>query len=280
MSEGVRRAVVTGASSGIGAATVRLFRRRGWEVLGVARRAERLEALKAETGAEVLEVDVTSQASVDALAGFVSGWGPIHVLTNNAGGALGAERIEDADLDAWRTMYETNVIGTARITKALLPALRAGIGPGESATIVTVSSVAASNPYEGGAGYNAAKAGAHMVSAVLRLELSGEPIRVVEIAPGMVHTEEFSLTRYHGDRAAPMPSTATSIGPSPPTTSPRRSSTRWSSRRMSTSTRSPSGRSPRPRSGRSIAGRSSAADPRSEERRVGKECRSRWSPYH
>ncbi len=198
----VRRVVVTGASSGIGAATVRMFRARGWEVLGVARRAERLESLEAETGAEVLTVDVTSDETVAALAAFVAGWGPVHVLVNNAGGALGGERIEDADLDAWRTMYESNVLGVARVTKALLPALRAGIVPGGSATIVTVSSVAASNPYEGGAGYNAAKAGAHMVSAVLRLELSGEPIRVVEVAPGMVHTEEFSLTRYHGDQAA------------------------------------------------------------------------------
>jgi len=197
----MRRAVVTGASSGIGAATVRELRDRGWAVLGVARRADRLEELRAETGAEVLVVDVTDPASVDALADFVAGWGPIAALVNNAGGALGSERIEDADLDAWRTMYETNVIGVARVTQALLPALRAGIGPGEAASVVTISSVAASNPYEGGAGYNAAKAGAHMVSAVLRLELAGEPIRVVEIAPGMVHTEEFSLTRYHGDQS-------------------------------------------------------------------------------
>lgn len=198
----VKRVVVTGASSGIGAATVRRFRSAGWAVLGVARRAERLRDLAAETGAEVLPVDVTSDASVAELREAVEAWGPINALVNNAGGALGSERIEDADLDAWRTMYESNVLGVARVTKALLPSLRAGVGPGESATIVTVSSVAASNPYEGGAGYNAAKAGAHMVSAVLRLELSGEPIRVVEVAPGMVHTEEFSLTRYHGDQAA------------------------------------------------------------------------------
>jgi len=202
MSERVRRVVVTGASSGIGAATVRRFRAQGWEVLGVARRAERLAALAAETGAEVLAVDVTSQESVDALAAFAADRGPVHALVNNAGGALGTERVEDADLDEWRAMYETNVLGVARVTKALLPLLRAGIEPGESVTIVTVSSVAASNPYEGGAGYNAAKAGAHMVSAVLRLELAGEPIRVVEVAPGMVHTEEFSLTRYHGDQVA------------------------------------------------------------------------------
>jgi len=201
VSERVRRVIVTGASSGIGAATVKRFREHGWEVLGAARRADRLAELRAATGAEVLEVDVTSQASVDELARFAADLGPVHALVNNAGGALGGDRIEDADLDEWRTMYETNVLGVARVTKALLPLLRAGVEPGASATILTVSSVAASNPYEGGAGYNAAKAGAHMVSAVLRLELSGEPIRVVEVAPGMVHTEEFSLTRYHGDRA-------------------------------------------------------------------------------
>ncbi len=200
-SAAVRRAVVTGASSGIGAATVRRLRADGWAVLGVARRGDRLEALKAETGAEVLVVDVTKAGSVAALADFVAGWGPVQALVNNAGGALGSERVEDADFDEWRMMLDSNVIGVGRVTKALLPALRAGIMPGESVAIVTVSSVAASSPYEGGAGYNAAKAGAHMVAAVLRLELAGEPIKVIEVLPGMVHTEEFSLTRYHGDQA-------------------------------------------------------------------------------
>jgi len=197
----MRRVVVTGASSGIGAATVREFIARGWDVVAVARRADRLEALASETGAKVLRVDVTEAEDVAALAAYVAELGPLHAVVNNAGGALGQEPVEFADVEAWRTMFETNVIGVQRVTAALLPQLRASIEPGESAAIVTISSVAAFNPYEGGAGYNAAKAGAHMVSAVLRLELSGEPIKVIEIAPGMVHTEEFSLTRYAGDQA-------------------------------------------------------------------------------
>jgi len=197
----MRRVVVTGASSGIGAATVRLFAARGWDVVAVARRTDRLAALAVETGAKFLTVDVTKPEDVAALAAYTAELGPLHAIVNNAGGAIGQEPVESADIEAWRTMFETNVIGVQRVTAALLPQLRASIAPGDSAAIVTISSVAATNPYEGGAGYNAAKAGAHMVSAVLRLELAGEPIKVIEIQPGMVHTEEFSLTRYHGDQA-------------------------------------------------------------------------------
>ncbi len=196
-----QRVVVTGASSGIGAATVRLFRQHGWEVLGVARRADRLEALAAETGADVFVADLTKAADVAALAEHVSALGPIHALVNNAGGAFGMASVEDGDPDDWRRMFEINVIAVQQVTSMLLPLLRAGIEPGATASILTVTSIAGHVAYEGGSGYNAAKFAAHALVAVLRLELAGEPIRVLEVAPGMVHTDEFSLVRFGGDRA-------------------------------------------------------------------------------
>lgn len=202
-----RRVVVTGASSGIGAAAVRRFREHGWAVLGVARREDRLEALAAETGCDVMVVDVTDGDSVAALAARVDELGPVHALVNNAGGAYGMASVEDGDVEDWRRMYEVNVIGLKRVTSALLPALRRSIvAPrdgerGGTATIVTITSVAGHLPYLGGGGYNAAKFAAHATTAVLRLELAGEPIRVVEIAPGLVKTDEFSLVRFGGDRA-------------------------------------------------------------------------------
>lgn len=196
-----RRAVVTGASSGIGAATVRLLRSRGWDVVGVARRADRLETLAAETGADVFVADVTKQDQVDALRNYLAALGPIHALVNNAGGALGLASVEDSDPDDWTRMYDVNVVGVKRVTSALLPLLRAGITPGTSADIMTVTSIAGHLAYEGGGGYIAAKHAAASMVAVLRLELAGEPIRVLEIAPGMVHTEEFSLVRFGGDQA-------------------------------------------------------------------------------
>lgn len=199
MSE-ARRVVVTGASSGIGAATSRLFRSRGWEVVGVARRADRLEALAAETGAETFVADVTAQADVDALRAHLQHLGPVHALVNNAGGAFGVEPVESADPEDWRRMFEVNVLGTLRVTQALLPLLRAAWTPGTSVDIVNLTSVAGHIPYEGGGGYNAAKHAQHALSAVLRLELAGEPIRVTEIAPGLVHTEEFTLNRLRGDQ--------------------------------------------------------------------------------
>ncbi|MET0989640.1 MAG: SDR family oxidoreductase [Glaciihabitans sp.] len=197
---GNRRVVVTGASSGIGAATVRLFRSRGWDVVGVARRADRLEALAAETGAEVFAADLTSQADVDALREYLASSGPIHALVNNAGGAAGLSSIEDGSDDDWRWMFEINVLAVRRLTAALLPLLRAGAADAAGATIVTVTSTAGHVAYEGGGGYNAAKFAAHALVSVLRLELAGEPIRVVEVAPGMVKTEEFSLVRFGGDK--------------------------------------------------------------------------------
>jgi NADP-dependent 3-hydroxy acid dehydrogenase YdfG len=196
-----KRVVVTGASSGIGAATVRLFRSRGWDVVGVARRADRLEALAAETGAEVFAADLTNQADVDALRDFLAQSGPVHALVNNAGGAVGLSSVEDGSDDDWRWMFEINVLAVRRVTAALLPLLRGGAAELGGANIVTVTSTAGHVAYEGGGGYNAAKFAAHALVNVLRLELAGEPIRVIEIAPGMVKTEEFSLVRFGGDQA-------------------------------------------------------------------------------
>lgn len=196
-----KRAVVTGASSGIGAATVRLLRAHGWDVVGVARRAEKLAALAAETGAQVFVADVTQQADVDALRDYLVTLGPIHSLVNNAGGALGLGSVEDSDPNDWFRMFDVNVIGTKRVTSALLPLLRAGVVPGASADILMITSLAGHVAYEGGGGYNAAKFAEHAMTAVLRLELAGEPIRVLEVAPGMVKTDEFSLTRFGGDQA-------------------------------------------------------------------------------
>lgn len=192
--------MVTGASSGIGAATVRLLREHGWEVVGVARRADRLKELAAETGADVIVADITKQDEVDALRDALLQLGPIHALVNNAGGALGLASVEDSDPDEWLRMYEVNVLGTKRVTSALLPLLRAAVVPGASADILTVTSIAGHVTYEGGGGYNAAKFAEAALVAVLRLELAGEPIRVLEVAPGMVRTEEFSLVRFGGDR--------------------------------------------------------------------------------
>jgi NADP-dependent 3-hydroxy acid dehydrogenase YdfG len=197
-----RRVVVTGASSGIGAATVRRFAQRGWQVVGVARRSDRLEALAAETGADVFTADLTQQADVDALAAYLRQLGPVHALVNNAGGARGMESVEASDPDDWRWMFEVNVLATKRVIAAVLPLLRDAWQPGTSADIVNITSVAGFVPYEGGGGYNAAKFAEHALSAVLRLELAGEPIRVIEIAPGMVETEEFSLNRFRGDADA------------------------------------------------------------------------------
>ncbi len=197
----VRRAVVTGASSGIGAATVRLLRSRGWDVVGVARRADKLEALAAETGAQIFVADVTKQSDVDALRDYLAATGAIHSLVNNAGGAFGLASVEESDPNDWQRMFDVNVLGTKRVTSALLPLLRAGVEPGASADILMITSIAGHVAYEGGGGYNAAKFAEHAMTAVLRLELAGEPIRVIEVAPGMVKTDEFSLTRFGGDRA-------------------------------------------------------------------------------
>lgn len=200
-----RRVVVTGASSGIGAATVRLFRAHGWDVVGVARRTDRLEALAAETGASVFTADLTDQAQVDALRDHLAEVGPIHALINNAGGAFGVASVEESDPDDWTRMFDVNVVAVKRVISALLPLLREGAreneaGQGGHADILMLGSIAGQTPYEGGSGYNGSKFAVHAMTGVLRLELSGEPIRVIEVAPGMVKTEEFSLKRLGGDQ--------------------------------------------------------------------------------
>lgn len=194
-SDRPRRALVTGASSGIGAATVRRLRADGWDVVATARRADRLAVLAQETGADTVVADVTRDADVDALLAHVEATGGLDAVVNNAGGALGQDTVEAADLDGWRTMYELNVLGTLRVTQRALPLLRAA-GGGD---VLVVTSTAAHGAYPGGAGYTAAKHGERMLATTLRWELVGEPIRVIEIAPGAVATEEFSLVRFGGD---------------------------------------------------------------------------------
>ncbi len=194
-----RRVVITGASSGIGQATARLFASHGWKVVGVARRVDRLEAIAQETGIEVFTADVTKQSDVDALRDHLAATGDIHALVNNAGGAFGVASVEASDPADWQKMFDVNVIGVKRVTSALLPLLRAG-ATDSHADIVTITSTAGHIAYEGGGGYNAAKFAAHALMGVLRLELAGEPIRVIEVAPGMVKTNEFALNRV-GDPA-------------------------------------------------------------------------------
>jgi NADP-dependent 3-hydroxy acid dehydrogenase YdfG len=187
-------AVVTGASSGIGAASARYLARAGFEVICAARRLDRIEALAKEIDGRAVQCDVTSAEDVAALTAAVGD--QLQVLVNNAGGAFGFEPVAEADLDAWRRMYEVNVIAVAAVTKSLLPALIAGRG-----TIIVMGSTAGQVAYEGGGGYVAAKHGAKAVVDTLRLELWDQPVRVTEIAPGMVRSEGFALTRFGGDQA-------------------------------------------------------------------------------
>jgi NADP-dependent 3-hydroxy acid dehydrogenase YdfG len=187
-------AVVTGASSGIGEATARQLAAEGFEVICAARRADRIQALAAEIGGRAVVCDITVQAEVDALAAAAGS--EVAVLVNNAGGAIGQEPVAAADVEAWERMYAINVLGTERVTRALLPAIVAAHG-----AIVFVTSTAAEAAYEGGAGYCGVKAAERMLVGSLRLEFYDKPVRVTEISPGMVHTEEFSLTRFSGDQA-------------------------------------------------------------------------------
>jgi NADP-dependent 3-hydroxy acid dehydrogenase YdfG len=197
-----RRAVVTGASSGIGEAAARVLRDAGWDVVAVARRADRLASLESETGAVAYAADLTSEADIAALAGFLDDSGPVHALVHVAGGARGTERVEDGRAEDWQWMFEVNVLSSQRLIAALLPQLRRAAASDGHADTLFVTSTAAQTAYAGGAGYNAAKAGEAMVAHALRLELNGEPIRVVEVAPGMVHTPEFTLNRLGGDSVA------------------------------------------------------------------------------
>ncbi|MDK1475381.1 SDR family NAD(P)-dependent oxidoreductase [Streptomyces sp. 549] len=192
-----RTAVITGASSGIGAATARQLADAGYRVVLTARREDRVKALAEELNAAGREavahsLDVTDR---DAVAAFAAGLDRVDVLVNNAGGALGTESVAESDPGDWRAMYEVNVLGVLHVTQSLLPALTAS-GDG---TVVVVTSTAGHAAYEGGGGYVAAKHGAHALAATLRLELCGEPVRVIEVAPGMVQTDEFALTRFRGD---------------------------------------------------------------------------------
>lgn len=186
-------AVVTGASSGIGEASARALAAAGFSVVLGARRVERLTTIAESigSGARAISLDVTDQESVDS---FVAEAGPCRLLVNNAGGALGLEPIAEADETNWQQMYDTNVLGTLRMTRALLPALLAS-GDG---MVINIGSVAAFEPYPGGAGYNAAKHALRAVTDVLRMEMLGRPIRVSQIDPGMVETD-FSLVRFGGD---------------------------------------------------------------------------------
>ena len=193
-----KRAVVTGASSGIGAATVRALRESGWEVVAVARRADRLAALAEETGAVAMPGDVTDQASVDQLVADVLAGGGIDALVNIAGGAFGVDSIAEGKFADWEKMYNVNVLGSLRMIQAFLPALRHN---GEG-SVVLLTSTAGIVAYEGGGGYVAAKFAQHSMAGTLRLEEAEHNVRVIDILPGLVQTEEFSLNRLGGDQAA------------------------------------------------------------------------------
>ncbi len=192
MSQQRRTAVVTGASSGIGAATARALAAAGFEVTVGARRLDRLEALAREIGGTARPLDVTDPGSVAAFCSAVRG--PLHLLVNNAGGAHGLEPVAQAKDEDWAWMYEANVLGLMRVTRALLPRLEEGRGH-----IVNVTSIAGREVYPGGAGYTAAKHAAVAVTRTLRLELAGKPVRITDVAPGLVETE-FSIVRFPGDR--------------------------------------------------------------------------------
>ncbi|MGA4507895.1 SDR family NAD(P)-dependent oxidoreductase [Propionibacteriaceae bacterium G1746] len=187
-------ALVTGASSGIGAATARWLAGHGYRVIITARRREQLQHLADELGAQVVVADLTNPDDVSRLTAEV---GPrLDVLVNNAGGAFGQDPLATTDLVDWQRMFELNVIATARVTQQLLDPLEAARG-----CIIFVTSTAADAAYEGGGGYNGAKAAERMMAGALRLEIVDRPIRVCEVSPGMVRTDEFSLTRFEGDQA-------------------------------------------------------------------------------
>ncbi|MGX7824129.1 SDR family NAD(P)-dependent oxidoreductase [Actinokineospora sp. 24-640] len=186
-----RTAVVTGASAGIGAATARHLAKAGFAVVLGARRVEPLARVAEATGGRAVPLDVTDPASVEAFAAQVP---ECHVLVNNAGGARGLDRVADADEERWRWMFDANVLGTLRMTKALMPKL---IDSGDG-HVVTVTSIAAYEVYDGGSGYTAAKHAQSALHRTLRGEYLGLPVRFTEVLPGMVETD-FSLNRFDGD---------------------------------------------------------------------------------
>lgn len=185
-----KTALVTGASSGIGEATAEALAKDGWEVFVAARRIDRLSELAERIGGTAIELDVTD---TEAVAEMAKRFDTLDLLVNNAGGAKGLDSIEDANVDDWRWMYETNVLGTLNVTRALLGALLKAEG-----TIINIGSIAAFTPYKGGGGYNAAKFGVRAMTQVLRQEMEGKPLRITEIDPGRVKTD-FSLIRFKGD---------------------------------------------------------------------------------
>jgi NADP-dependent 3-hydroxy acid dehydrogenase YdfG len=190
-----RIAVVTGASSGIGAATARELAGQGFHLVVAGRRRDRLDAVAAELGATPLHLDVREPAAIEAFGEALRvRFGRVDVLVNNAGLALGLEPLGQSLDDDWVQMLETNVLGVARVTRALLPLLRAA----PRAHIVNIGSTAGFEVYAGGGGYTSSKHALRAITQTLRLELNGEPIRITEVAPGMVATE-FSLTRFKGD---------------------------------------------------------------------------------
>lgn len=186
-----RTAVITGASSGIGEATARALAASGFHVVLGARRLDRLQELAADLSGTAYFLDVTDPASV---ADFVQRIPQCHVLVNNAGGARGLDRVTDADEEHWRWMWEANVLGTLRMTKSLLPKL---IESGDG-HIITVTSIAAYEVYDGGSGYTSAKHAQSALHRTLRSEHLGDPVRITEIVPGMVETD-FSVNRFDGD---------------------------------------------------------------------------------
>jgi NADP-dependent 3-hydroxy acid dehydrogenase YdfG len=191
-----KTAVVTGASSGIGEATARRLAAEGYAVVAGARRRARLDKLAAEVPSiRPVTLDVTSQESVDALAASLD---RCDVLVNNAGGALGLETVADGRLDDWQQMFDSNVLGSLRMTQALVPKL---VESGDG-VLVMLTSTAAFTSYEGGGGYCAAKSAESAMTETLRLELVGQPLRIIEIAPGMVQSEGFAVTRFRGDESA------------------------------------------------------------------------------
>lgn len=190
-----RRVIVTGASTGIGEATVRRAVAAGWKVLATARRSERLAALAEQTGCDWVAADLTTEEGPGLVVDKARELGGFTSLVNVCGGAIGTDSVADGRTKDWREMYEKNVIATLRLTQAALPDLRRG------GDVVLVTSTAAHGTYPGGAGYTAAKHAERMIANTMRLELVGEPVRIIEIAPGMVHTPEFSLNRFGGDQA-------------------------------------------------------------------------------
>ena len=190
-SSPARTAVITGASSGIGAATARRLSKEGFDVVLGARRLERLERVAAESGGRAVQLDVADPNSVDRFAASVE---RVDVLVNNAGIAVGLENVGDLTEDGVEKVWQTNVMGLLRVTQALLPRLESG-GAGH---ILNVGSIAGFETYPGGAGYTASKHAVRAITQTLRMELVGKPIRVTEIAPGHVETE-FAVVRFGGD---------------------------------------------------------------------------------